>query len=71
MEPLNKSLFPQTVELNPADFALIQDIKSELNAIGFDFSDFGSTTVVINGVPADLKTGNERDFLRAFGAIQA
>ena len=61
-----QSLFPQTVVLNPADFALIQEIKGELKAIGFDFSDFGSTTVVINGVPADLKSGNEKEIFEGF-----
>ena len=61
-----QSLFPQTLELNPADFSLIQDIRSELSAIGFDFSDFGNNAIVINGVPADLKTGNEKEIFEGF-----
>lgn len=61
-----QSLFPQTLALNPADFSLIRDIKEELNAIGFEFSDFGSNTIVINGVPADLKTVNEKVLFEGF-----
>lgn len=61
-----QALFPQTLELNPADFSLIQDIKDELNAIGFEFSDFGNNAIVINGVPADLKTGNEKVLFEGF-----
>lgn len=61
-----QALFPQTLELNPANFALIHDIKEELNAIGFEFSDFGSHAIVINGVPADLKTGNEKVLFEGF-----
>lgn len=61
-----QSLFPQTLELNPGNFSLIQDIKEELNAIGFEFSDFGSNTIVINGVPADLKAVNEKVLFEGF-----
>jgi len=61
-----QSLFPQTLTLNPANFSLIQEIKEELNAIGFEFSDFGSNTIVINGVPADLKTTNEKVLFEGF-----
>jgi DNA mismatch repair protein MutL len=61
-----QALFPQTLELNPANFSLIQDIKEELNSIGFEFSDFGSNSIVINGVPADLKTGNEKGLFEGF-----
>ncbi len=61
-----QALFPQTLELNPANFSLVQDIKGELNAIGFEFSDFGNNAIVINGVPADLKTGNEKVLFEGF-----
>lgn len=61
-----QSLFPQTLELNPADFSLVNDIKDELNAIGFEFSDFGNHAIVINGVPADLKTVNEKVLFEGF-----
>lgn len=61
-----QALFPQTLKLNSADFNLIHDIQEELNAIGFEFSDFGNNSIVINGVPADLKTVNEKVLFEGF-----
>ncbi|WP_420385022.1 DNA mismatch repair endonuclease MutL [Roseivirga sp.] len=61
-----QALFPQTLKLNGADFSLIHDIQEELNAIGFEFSDFGNNSIVINGVPADLKSVNEKVLFEGF-----
>jgi DNA mismatch repair protein MutL len=61
-----QALFPQTLKLNAADFALVHDIQAELNAIGFEFADFGDHSIVINGVPADLKSVNEKALFEGF-----
>ncbi len=61
-----QSLFPQTIELTAADFALVNDMRDNLHAIGFKFSDFGKTALVIDGVPADLKSTNEKDLFEGF-----
>ena len=61
-----QSLFPQTLELNAADFALINDMTDELHAVGFKFSPFGKTAVIIDGIPADLKMANEKQLLEGF-----
>ena len=61
-----QALFPQSLKLNSADFSLIHDIREELNAIGFEFSDFGDNSIVINGVPADLKSVNEKALFEGF-----
>ena len=61
-----QSLFPQTLELNPADFSLVMGMKDEIRAIGFEFSVFGKSAIMINGVPADLKTGNEKELFEGF-----
>jgi len=52
-------LFPQTVELNAADFALIQDMLPEIHSLGFQLRPFGKTTFVVDGIPADLENVNE------------
>ncbi len=54
-----QSLFPQTVELNSADFALVQDILPEIHALGFQLRPFGKTTYIVDGIPADLENINE------------
>jgi DNA mismatch repair protein MutL len=47
-------LFPQTIELNPADAAILQSILPELSSLGFDIRDFGKNTFIISGTPGVL-----------------
>jgi len=56
-------LFPQTVLLSPDDFHTLMEMLPSLQKIGFGIKDFGKFTVVIESVPAEIKTGNERDLL--------
>ncbi len=49
-----QQLFPQTIELNPADAAILKSILSELMALGFDIREFGNDTFIINGTPGVL-----------------
>lgn len=48
-----QELFPKTIELNAADFELTKELTPEIQALGFDISEFGKNTFVIHGVPAD------------------
>lgn len=50
-------LFPQTITLQPADTALIQELLPELRALGFRLKEFGKNTFVVEGIPADLGPG--------------
>ena len=56
-------LFPETLALNPSDFALVMEMKEEIRALGFEFGDFGQNTVVINGFPTDLAHGGGKEAL--------
>jgi DNA mismatch repair protein MutL len=47
-------LFPQTLELNPADSAMLQNILPELLSLGFDIREFGKNTFIISGTPGVL-----------------
>jgi DNA mismatch repair protein MutL len=47
-------LFPQTIELNPADSAILQNILPELLSLGFDIREFGRNTFIISGTPGVL-----------------
>ena len=49
-----QQLFPQTIELNPADSALLKSILEDLLSLGFDIREFGKDTFIINGTPAVL-----------------
>ncbi len=47
-----QELFPKTLELNSADFALVKELQEEIKGLGFDIREFGKNTFVIHGVPA-------------------
>ena len=49
-----KELFPKTLELAPAEAAIMTEILPELNSLGFDIQGFGKNAFIIHGVPADL-----------------
>ncbi|MCK3683931.1 DNA mismatch repair endonuclease MutL [Maribellus sp. YY47] len=49
-----QQLFPQTIDLNPADAAVLRSILDDLLSLGFDIREFGKDTFVINGTPGVL-----------------
>lgn len=53
-------LFPQHIQLGLADFALVMDIIDELHSLGFVIEEFGKSTILIQGVPADIYVTNEK-----------
>jgi DNA mismatch repair protein MutL len=48
-----QTLFPQTVNFSPADFALVMEIEQEIVALGFRFEVFGKNTVLVSGIPPE------------------
>jgi DNA mismatch repair protein MutL len=56
-----KSLFPVTLELASADAALLTDLLPDLSTIGYEVEPFGNNSFVIQGIPADITAGNERN----------
>jgi DNA mismatch repair protein MutL len=57
--PSQRSLFPATVELQAADAVILQEIKDDLQQLGYLIEPFGKNTFVIQGTPADVGAGNE------------
>ena len=51
--PSQQLLFPHHITLNPADFALIKDCETALQALGFAIEPFGKDSIVVAGCPAD------------------
>jgi DNA mismatch repair protein MutL len=61
---IQQLLFPETVEVNASDYSLLKDLQAHLERLGFDIKLFGKNTVVIEGIPSDVRIGNERKILQ-------
>ena len=57
---IQRSLFPVTLELTPADAVLLNDLLTDLHLLGYQVEHFGKNTFVIQGSPADVTDGNEK-----------
>jgi DNA mismatch repair protein MutL len=55
-----RSMFPSTIELAPADALILEELMSDLQDLGYTIEPFGKNTFVIQGTPADLDHGNEK-----------
>lgn len=55
-----RSLFPVTLELVPADAMLLEELLPDLHHLGYLLEPFGNNTFVIQGTPADVDAGNEK-----------
>jgi DNA mismatch repair protein MutL len=56
-------LFPETIDLGAGDYALAKELLPDLVRLGFDLRLFGKNTVVIDGIPADVRIGSEKKIL--------
>lgn len=56
-----QNLFPQTLNFNAADFAMILEMQQEIEALGFRIEIFGKNTILVNGVPADIATSQGKE----------
>ena len=57
-------LFPQTIELTASDYSLVKELEPHLEKLGFSLKLFGKNTVVIDGIPGDVRVGNEKKILQ-------
>jgi DNA mismatch repair protein MutL len=56
-------LFPKTVETDPVTFSILKEILPYLVKLGFSLKFFGKNTLVVDGVPEDVKHGSEEKVL--------
>jgi DNA mismatch repair protein MutL len=57
-------LFPKTMQISAADFALVEELHGDLEQLGFDLKFFGKNTLVLEGVPSDVRKGQEETILQ-------
>jgi DNA mismatch repair protein MutL len=58
--PVQKSLFPATIDFTPADAVLLNELLLDLHQLGYLLEPFGNNTYVLQGTPADVEAGNEK-----------
>lgn len=58
--PIQRSLIPKTLELNPADAVLLNSMLNDLNQLGYAIEPFGQFTFIIQGTPADMAEHDEK-----------
>lgn len=56
-----QSLFPLTIELAAADVVVLTELLPDLHFLGYHLEPFGNNTFVIQGTPADVMQGNEKN----------
>ncbi len=52
-----QSLFPQTLQVSPSDFSLLEELMPDIQNLGFQVRPFGRDTFVVEGIPADIGAG--------------
>ncbi|MCC5908750.1 MAG: DNA mismatch repair endonuclease MutL [Balneolaceae bacterium] len=57
-------LFAQTVELSASEFPLLKELLAIIQRMGFSIQLLSGNTAIINGVPADIEIGDEKQVLR-------
>ena len=58
-----RSMFPVTIELAPADAVLLEELRNDLQQLGYMIEPFGKNTFVVQGTPADVNQGNEKQVI--------
>ncbi|MFV0605935.1 MAG: DNA mismatch repair endonuclease MutL [Niabella sp.] len=61
--PTQRSLFPVTLELATADAVLLTELLPHFSVLGYLIEPFGKNSFVIQGTPADLEDGNEKQII--------
>ncbi|MBC8044847.1 MAG: DNA mismatch repair endonuclease MutL [Rhizobacter sp.] len=57
-------LFPQKIELKPWEYEIMETIKSDLERLGFSLRMFSGRSVLIEGIPPDVRRGAEEKILQ-------
>jgi DNA mismatch repair protein MutL len=58
-----QQLFPETVELSPSDFMLIQSVRSDLEKMGFSLRSFDNSSIVFCALPAGLEKAGAKNIV--------
>jgi DNA mismatch repair protein MutL len=60
-----QQVFPETVELRPEEYLLLEPVFDELRLLGYDIASLGNHTIAINGLPPDLAGIDAQEWVQA------
>lgn len=61
-----KSLFPETVQIDPKNAKILDTLLEQLQFIGFGIEKIGMSSYLINSVPSEGFSGEATDFIESF-----
>jgi DNA mismatch repair protein MutL len=62
---IQRSLFPVTIDLSPQDAVILHELLGELHFLGYHIESFGKESFIIQGTPADLQQGYEKNIIES------
>ena len=65
-QPVQKILFPEIIQLSPAQTEILSAIESELSSVGFEISNLGGGSFSVTGVPEGSEGLNYQELLHKF-----
>ena len=57
---VQQSMFPVSIDLTPADAVMLTELLPDLLRLGYVLEPFGKNSFVVQGTPADILQGNEK-----------
>ena len=61
--PSQSTLFPKTMKFDPEDYTRLLDVVPYLEKIGYKMREFGNSSIIIEGVPSEVKLGVEEEVI--------
>ena len=58
-----QEIFPQTIELSPMEYTLLEEVSGELKQLGYDIRPFGNNAVVLNGQPDGIPSTDAKTLI--------
>ena len=62
---VQQMLFPVTLEFTAADAELLKELTDDLTKLGFDIAGFSGRTLVVQGTPPGIESGQEQGILES------
>jgi DNA mismatch repair protein MutL len=60
-----RELYPTKIDLDPANYLLLQNIKEDLSLLGIDIGNLGQNTIVVNSCPAGIDALDMKELIES------